>query len=157
MTISIDRLKTLLQEDLNDLAQLNEILQNERSAIKDRSTDSIQKISAEKSSLLKTIEYRAKQKAQLFVEAGHAIKAGAFEQAVVAINNTELTALWTKVNQALKHCKDQNAVNGTVVSHSLKRVNKLMNIIRGQNNKPNLYGASGREHAIGGMNSIGKA
>ncbi len=157
MTISIDKLKTLLQEDINDLAKLNEILQKERSALKDRSTDDIQTISAEKSSRLKTIEYRAKQKAQLFVAAGHSIKAGAFEQAVTAINNPELSTLWADVNQALKHCKEQNSVNGTVVSHSLKRVNKLMNIIRGQNNKPNLYGASGREHAMSGMNSIGKA
>ena len=157
MAISIDRLKTLLQEDLNDLAQLNEILQNERSALKDRSTDNIKQISSEKSSLLKTIEYRAKQKAQLFVEAGHSLKAGAFEKVVIEINNTELTSLWEKVNQALRLCKEQNTVNGTVVSHSLKRVNKLMSIIRGQNNKPNLYGASGREHAMGGMNSIAKA
>ena len=157
MTISIDRLKTLLQEDLNDLANLNEILQKERAAIKDRSTDDIQKISAEKSSSLKSIEYRAKQKAQLFVAAGYSIKAGAFEQAVVKMNNPELNTLWTEVNQALRHCKEQNTVNGTVVSHSLKRVNKLMSIIRGQNNKPNLYGSSGREHAMGGMNSIAKA
>ena len=157
MTISIDRLKALLQEDLKDLTHLSEILQKERSAIKERSTDNIKKISSEKSSSLKSIEYRAKQKAQLFVAAGYSIKAGAFERAVVEMNDPELNILWTEVNQALKHCKEQNTVNGTVVSHSLKRVNKLMSIIRGQNNKPNLYGSSGREHAIGGMNSIAKA
>jgi flagellar biosynthesis protein FlgN len=157
MAISIDRLKTLLKEDLNDLTHLNEILQKERSALKKRSTDSIQQISSEKSSSLKSIEYRAKQKARLFVEAGYSIKAGAFEKAVMETNDTELNTLWKTVNQALKHCKEQNTVNGTVVSHSLKRVNKLMSIIRGQNNKPNLYGASGREHAMGGMNSIAKA
>lgn len=157
MTILVDRLKTLLQEDLNELAQLNEILQKERSALKDRSTDDIKQISSEKSAHLKSIEYRAKQKAKLFVEAGHPIKTGAFEKAILEMNDAELNSLWKKVNKALRLCKEQNTVNGTVVSHSLKRVNKLMNIIRGQNNKPNLYGSTGRENAMGGMNSIAKA
>ncbi len=157
MPLQIDRLKALLQEDLKDLTRLSEILINERSSLEERSSTTLQQITSDKSACLKTVEYRAKEKARLFVDAGYTIKAGEFEKVVSTISDPALHALWKEVSQKLKHCKDQNTINGTVVSHSLKRVNKIMNIIRGQHNKPNLYGSSGKEHAIGGLNSIAKA
>ena len=157
MPLSIDRLKALLQEDIQDLTKLSEILNKERTALKERSTTSLKQLSSDKSSRLKTIEYRAKEKAKLFVDAGYSIKKGEFEQVISEIPDTSLQSLWRKVNIGLKFCQDQNTVNGKVVSHSLKRVNKLMDIVRGQHNKPNLYGSSGKENTMGGLNSIAKA
>ena len=157
MPLSIDRLKTLLQEDIQDLTRLSEILNKERTALKERSNTSIQTLASEKSTCIKSIEYRAKEKAMLFVDAGYQVKKGTFEKVISEIQDPSLQSLWRKVNIGLRFCQDQNTVNGKVVSHSLKRVNKLMDIIRGQHNKPNLYGSSGKENSIGGLNSIAKA
>lgn len=157
MPLSIDRLKTLLQEDIKDLTKLSSILNKERSALKERAHTSIEQLASEKSICIKSIEHRAKEKARLFIDAGYQIKKGEFERIISEIPDESLQSLWRKVNIGLKFCQDQNTVNGTVVSHSLKRVNKLMDIVRGQNTKPNLYGASGKESAIGGLNSIAKA
>lgn len=157
MPLSIDRLKTLLQEDIKDLTILSEILNKERTALKERSNTSIKQLANDKSTTIKAIEYRAKEKARLFIDAGYQIKKGEFEKIISEIPDSSLQALWRKVNIGLRFCQDQNTINGKVVSHSLKRVNKLMDIVRGQHNKPNLYGSSGKESSIGGLNSIAKA
>ncbi|WP_250658458.1 flagella synthesis protein FlgN [Alkalimarinus coralli] len=157
MPLLIDRLKTLLQEDIQDLTRLSELLNKERTALKERSNDSLKLLTSEKSSRIKSIEHRAKEKAKLFIDAGHQIRKGEFEKVIADIPDPELQALWRKVNVGLRFCQDQNTINGKVVSHSLKRVNKLMDIVRGQHNKPNLYGSSGKESSIGGLNSIAKA
>ncbi|UZE97759.1 flagella synthesis protein FlgN [Alkalimarinus alittae] len=157
MPLSIDRLKTLLQEDIQDLTRLSEILNKERTALKERSNAAIQELAIDKSTCIKSIEHRAKAKALLFVDAGYQIKKGEFEKVIAEIPDESLQSLWRKVNVGLRFCQDQNTINGKVVSHSLKRVNKLMDIVRGQSNKPNLYGSSGKESTIGGLNSIAKA
>ncbi|MFD2228785.1 flagella synthesis protein FlgN [Alkalimarinus sediminis] len=157
MPLSVDRLKTLLQDDIKDLTKLSEILNKERTALKERSNTAIQTLASEKSTCIKSIEYRAKEKAKMFVDAGYQIKKGEFEKAIAEIQDPSLQALWRKVNIGLRFCQDQNTINGKVVSHSLKRVNKLMDIVRGQHNKPNLYGSSGKENSFGGLNSIAKA
>lgn len=158
MSDVIDNLKHLLKQDIQDLDTLQQILSAEKTALKSRDSDKIQHITQNKSSLVQQIETRAKQKAKLLASSGLGVKPGKVTETLESFGDRELTELWKQSVQELKTCKDKNAVNGSVISHTLQRTAKLMSIIRGQGNKPDLYGQKGKTSSMsGGRHILGKA
>ena len=158
MSNATENLKHLLRQDLKDLEALSQILNEEKDLLGTRNSDAIQLITKNKSALVQQIEGRAKQKAKLLASSGLGIKPGAVTQTLERLGDTELSELWKQSLEALKSCKDQNSVNGSIVSHTLQRTAKLMSIIRGQGNQTNLYGQKGKAKSMqGGNHILGKA
>lgn len=157
MSQTISHLKTLLKQDINDLDTLFNLLRAEKSSLETRDNEQITRLCAHKSELVKQIDTRAKQKAKTIAGSGLGIKPGQVGAALATLGDQELSALWTTSLEKLEHCKHANQVNGAIISHSVQRTSKLMNIIRGQSNTPKLYGQQGKSQSLAAGQVIGKA
>lgn len=151
------QLKQLLRQDLTNLNALQSLLGQEQNLLKTRDSEDIKRISENKASLVKQIETHAKEKARLLASSGWGVKPGQVGETLKKLGDEELYDLWQETVSALQSCKDKNTVNGTIISHTLQRTAKLMNIIRGQNKAPNLYGQKGKTSQISGSHILGKA
>lgn len=157
MSQFIVELKSALKEDILDLDSLARLLDQEKALLKTRKSDQIKLISEHKSGLIKKIEMRGKTKAKLFAKSGLGIRPGQVETALLSLKDDELSKLWTESRNKLTSCKEQNLVNGAIINQSLNRTSRLMNILRGKNKAPNLYGQRGKEQSYAGSQRIGKA
>ena len=157
MSTFIPDLKNTLKQDISDLDTLLKLLSTERTLLQTRKSDEIDAISKHKSSLVNQIELRAKAKAKLFASSGLGVRPGKVEETLRTLNDDELTSLWNVSRDKLALCKERNLVNGAIINRSLSRTTKLMNILRGKSNAPNLYGQKGREQSYAGTQRIGKA
>lgn len=157
MAINGIHLKQLLNLDLVDLKQLEKTLEIERKVLASNQAALIQKASQEKQRILTSIKARAKEKTRLIIQSGLPVKAGHITEAIDSVNDKELSLLWKAVSEKLERCKEQNLVNGKIVSISLQRTTKAMSIVRGQHNKPNLYGSKGSQQSLNTSSMIGKA
>jgi len=152
-----DQLKLYLKQDISDLSTLRILLDQEKESLKVRDNNLIEKLSQQKSQLVQQIESRSKLKARLIASSGMGTRPGEVESSLNTLNDDELMCLWKESRHKLVDCKEQNSVNGTIISRSLQRTNRLMMIVRGQNKTQNLYGDQGKEQNYGGSKRIGSA
>ncbi len=157
MSQFISELKATLHQDISNLDTLSELLNEEKAQLRVRNSKAIDAISKRKTELVKQIEVSAKHKAKLFSASGLGIRPGQVTGAIHALGDEELSSLWRTSREKLESCKEMNHINGTVISRSLQRTQKLMSIIRGQGKSPNLYGQSGKEQRFGSGQQLGKA
>jgi len=153
----IEQLKNLLKQDIVELNTLSKLLETEKETLKTRNSDQIEAISKSKSQIVHNLESRAKLKAKLIAKSGLGIRPGEVESKLTTLNDNELIELWQSSRNKMTLCKDLNYINGNIITRTLQRTNKLMMIVRGQNNKQNLYGQKGKEHSYAGSHRIGQA
>jgi len=152
-----EQLKNLLKQDIVDLNTLSKLLKTEKDILKTRNSTQIETIAKSKAQAVQSLESRAKMKAKLIAKSGLGIRPGEVEKTLSTLNDNELITLWQSSRQKLSLCKDENYINGSIITRSLQRTNKLMMIVRGQNNSQNLYGQQGKEHNYTGSQRIGQA
>lgn len=152
-----EELKKLLKQDIADLIALNSLLEQEKITLTTRNTQKINQLAAHKSQTVTQLESRAKLKAKLMTSSGLGIRPGQVEEKLAELNDSELMKLWQESREKLSTCQQQNTINGSIISQSRQRVSKLMTIIRGQNNTPNLYGQQGKAQSFNSSHRIGKA
>jgi flagella synthesis protein FlgN len=152
-----DQLKTLLKQDISDLNNLTSLLELEKETLKTRNSSEIESIAKQKSTVVQTLEARSKLKARSIARSGLGIRPGQVEKSLSALDDAELLQLWQSSQKKLAHCKDRNQVNGGIIAQSLQRTNRLMTIIRGQHNAPNLYGQQGKAKSYTDSHKIGSA
>ena len=150
-------LKKLLKQDIIDLTTLTSLLEQEKITLTTRNTQKINQLAEHKSQTINQLEARAKLKAKLIANSGLGIRPGQVEEKLSTLNDQELMILWKDSRDQLSACQEQNAVNGSIITQSRQRVTKLMDIIRGQNKVPNLYGQQGKTQAFNSTHRIGKA
>jgi len=153
----VNELKALLRQDLADLDLLNTRLTEETEALKQRDAGSIKSLASAKSQLVNTIETRAKAKAKILGHPEIGVRPGQVSAGVAQLLDTELTELWQTSLENLENCQSINKVNGLVITRSLQRTQKIINIVRGQSTAPKLYGNQGNEVAYSGSQGIAKA
>jgi len=153
----IEQLKNLLKQDIVELDNLSKLLETEKETLKTRNSTQIEAIAKSKSQTVQNLESRAKLKAKLIAKSGLGIRPGEVESKLATLNDNELIKLWQSSRKKLTHCKDLNYINGNIITRTLQRTNKLMMIVRGQNNSQNLYGQKGKEHNYASSHRIGQA
>lgn len=151
------QLKSLLQKDLTDLANLKKTLSEEATALKERNSEKIAQFARLKGSLVKQVEDRARAKVKLITASGAKIEAGKVKNGIDALGDNELSQLWADSLLQLDECKQLNQINGLVIERSRSRNQKIMDMVRGQHTKPKLYGNKGGEQAYASANTIAKA
>jgi len=157
MSQFIEQLKHLLKQDISELSNLNKLLETEKETLKTRNSQQIQTITSSKQQIIQSLESRGKLKAKLIAQSGLGIRPGEVETTLKTLNDKELIDLWRSSREKLSTCKDKNHVNGSIITRTLGRTNKLMSIVRGQNNSQKLYGQQGKERSYSGNQIIGLA
>jgi len=152
-----EQLKHLLKQDISELCNLHTLLETEKETLKTRNSLQIQAIAKSKHQIIQSLESRAKLKAKLIAKSGLGIRPGEVETTLKSLNDQELMNLWQSSRDKLAECKDKNHINGSIITRTLSRTNKLMSIVRGQNNSQKLYGQQGKESSYSGSQIIGQA
>ena len=152
-----EQLKHLLKQDISELNNLNRTLDAEKETLKSRNSNQIQAIANSKQQIIQSLESRAKLKAKLIAKSDLGIRPGEVENTLKTLNDDELITLWQASREMLSTCKDKNHINGSIITRTLTRTNKLMSIIRGQNSSQKLYGQKGKESSYSGRQIIGQA
>jgi flagella synthesis protein FlgN len=145
MTITVRTLIECLQQDDKDLKQLEAVLKKENEALRTRDLKVMEDVLKIKTSLLSAIEQRAKHKTDILIALGFQPQRMTLDIFLSQLNNDPLKRVWAYLRQKLQDCKTLNSINGKVVSHSQIRVNKMMQIVRGQNTQAGLYTATGKQ------------
>jgi flagella synthesis protein FlgN len=152
-----EQLKHLLNQDISELNNLNRTLDAEKETLKTRDSKKIQATANSKQQIIQSLESRAKLKATLIAKSGLGIRPGEVETTLKTLNDEELITLWQSSRDLLSTCKDKNHINGSIITRTLTRTNKLMSIVRGQNSSQKLYGQQGKESSYSGRQIIGQA
>lgn len=157
MAYSDDLLKQL-DNDVHTLKQLKEMLDQEQDALKVNDLETLQRIHPEKHTCLEQLRHSARQKVHLLVQMGFRPDSGIeTSQFIQSLGKNALTERWQQAHQALAECQFVNEVNGRVIAHLQRRVERLTTIIRGQDAQPKLYGKEGRETGLGGSMLVASA
>ena len=156
-TIACQQLQALLNDDLTDLKSLQTLLSQETEALKVRSSADVTEIAQQKDTLIKALRSRAKRKASTIQAADKTIKPGEAGKFIASLKNRQLSTLHSAVNEQLALCQEKNLVVGRVLHNAKLRNEKLLTILRGQNNHDNLYAKQGQTQAINSTRSIAQA
>lgn len=156
MASSEDLLRQL-DADISVLDQLHTLLHKEQEALQTTQVDVIQAIHPEKSACLDRLRDSARQKVHLLVQMGFRPDSGDTSGFIRGLGDERLTQRWHQAQESLKECQFANEVNGRVIAHLQRRVERLAEIIRGGASHPKLYGKAGQTTGLGGSMIVASA
>ena len=135
-----------VEEAQEVLSQLNDLLFQEREALKQRDASGVHQLLAKKTSLLEKLEHNGMERNQALHNAGfEANDQGArdYLQQQAPEKMPELGVQWEGLKTALENCQEANTVNGRIIHRSRQQINLLLDIMRGQPDNPRLYTQTG--------------
>ncbi len=157
MTIALKTLIQFLDDDIQDLTLLTQVLDEEKNALQSRDLTLLEQNQLQKQHYLQRMEQRAQAK-QSYLERASAPKTPpAFSLLIKVSSNEALKEKWQTVQSLLERCQSANIVNGKIISHSQRRVGKMMDIVRGRTNQPTLYGSEGKQQSMAAGYMLAKA
>lgn len=154
---NIDELNDLLKQDVQQLATLLNVLEQEKDLLAGADVKTLASVTREKNHHLNEIRERAKVKIRLLVAIGFRPDQGDPSRFLRSAGLDETVALWEEASARLGHCQSLNQANGRVISHLQKRLSKLTEIFRGATGQDKLYGAKGQEEAVSHRNVLASA
>ncbi len=153
----IELLSKLLHQDLAELDTLSRLLDDEKDAVRRRDVAQLQQLADAKQKLIGNLEQRAKNKATLLAKSPLKVRPGEVRDKLASLNNAELLKLWDEAYKSMAHCKQRNLLNGKIISLSLQRTHRLMDLLRGQGNQVTTYGNKGNSQHASGSTTIARA
>jgi len=157
MNATPDQVKFNIETDIHACQELLKLMESERVALKERDVDSLQNIIDDKSTNLMKLESNARQRSQW---AALSQQTGPMEKSWVNIiesTNPTMLPRWQELKENLQLCRNQNEINGKLLSRNQQIFTRLLNVVRGQSDAPNLYNQSGARMNGGQNQSIGEA
>jgi len=152
------QLAQTITDDIPRCESLVELLNSEREALKDKDIEQLETILKNKDLFLSQLESSARLRAQLV--STMSVNASPEETVEALIKNTHSDTLrsnWKKLKGLLKTCHEQNEINGKIMSRNKKTYGKLLEILRGQSQAPNLYTQKGAASARSSGYQLGEA
>jgi flagella synthesis protein FlgN len=124
-----DALGAVLGDMQQSIAQLTQVLEDERTALNAGNSDALDEAGASKQKLMLQLEQLDAERQQLSREAPAAA--------------AKLEAPWAQVLQALRRCQQLNQSNGRAVNQRLGQVRQALSILTGHAGETGLYGPTG--------------
>jgi flagellar biosynthesis protein FlgN len=141
------KIRSLIQADIASAQQLLVALKSEREALQQRDYLRVTDIIASKTNILDLLESHSIQRQQLIKEAGLRCQGNTMEEQwadlIKIIADPALQADWEHLLQALRDCRHANSVNGKMIARGQQSLGRLLNILRGQIDTPELYNQKG--------------
>ncbi len=150
----------LIEEARTLLAQLDEILLQERESIKERTPSDLEQLLKNKKLLLEALEHNNIERSKVLTAAGFEVSesgAQSYFKQQSSSDSIKLSEAWDVLKTSLEKCKNANLVNGKIINRSRQQVDLLLDIMRGQSNSPRLYTQAGSSSAISRQQPLAKA
>jgi flagella synthesis protein FlgN len=134
----------LFEEDIAHADRLCELIDAEFDALQTRELERLQTVLAEKQPLLALLDQHARIRSDLLRQAQlSADRTGLEELAARSPEGDRLLKSSHALNEGLDRCREKNLRNGRLINANQAAVGKLLGILRGGNDTPNLYDRRG--------------
>lgn len=147
----------LLDSDIETCTRLAGLLEQEFTALNERSLEVLQQLLSEKQPLLESLGRHATRRSQILAQAGLPADANGFSTfASRSSQSAQLQASHTRLHALMEQCQTANLRNGRLIRTNQVSVGSALNIIRG-NDGPSLYDSSGSTAYKGMQRSFTRA
>jgi len=149
----------LIKQEEQNVQQLEQLLQQEKSALLQREFQHLQQHLQQKRQLLAVLEKNASQRQQLLQLTQLPATADGWRQLLWRTDQSgQATQRWEQLETLLRRCHGLNAVNEKLTHRTHMAASQMMDILRGAHNQPKLYTDTGaRQRSDGGQRTLGKA
>ncbi len=145
----------LVDQDLTTGLALLHLLEKEQEALQERDNECLRELLEEKTSLLNTLDAGALQRSEILTDLKQPTDKFAWESLIDALGNKDLKERWQSLKETINQCQQLNDVNGKIIARRQQTVQSLLQIIRGEDARQNLYSQSGSTYSTGLGGSTG--
>lgn len=140
--ISASEIERHITRDIESCKVLLQLLHAERDALRERQLDLLEDILQNKAEHLQSLENSAQQRAQWLGSSGSGGPPLEYRwNSLLAEHAPHLQPHWKSLRELLQSCQAENEVNGKMLGRSQQTLNRVLGLLRGQNDSPTLYGA----------------
>lgn len=139
----------LLGKHLSQVKSMLEILRLEHTALIRRDLVSFDNIVLRKQAQIRSLEEIEPSLSPIHALIGKNSAGKNMESFIANIESnplkTQFQSLWKDLRETLTQCNNQNKINNRILHNSRSNLQQAIDILRGENSQPNLYGASGKQ------------
>lgn len=146
-----------LRQDISACRNLLTLLESERQALKTRNPEQLEEVIQNKTVLLLHLEQSAKQRSQWVTQSGAGQKTETVWLGLLHKLDPSLEKIWVEFRDMLKVCQEQNEINGKLLARNQQVFDRLLAIVRGQNENSPLYTAKGNRGGGYNFQKLGEA
>jgi len=153
-------LQVLIDHELATYGTLQDLFIQERQLLTDRDFAELAEVLTRKQALINRLEICSKTRAALLSEAGYSVDREGLEAMFMTMNaNTKVATeeAWTELNTRVAECRRLNEINARIAHRGHLNNVHVLDILRGEPNKPKLYGPSGAAKGTSTTDSITRA
>lgn len=146
MLAAAERLQALIQREVDSLAVLLVLLNEEHAALKVKDTDGVVSISERKRGQIELLEACAAEKAALLDEANFPTDKRGMTSYLARFPSPMRESLeqqWRVVEERLLNCQQQNQVNGLLLDATYRNTQKALSLLLGNASQSNTYNKQG--------------
>lgn len=152
MTVNVSpkiaqQLLTVMERDLALATQLKSLLQEEKNNLQQRQYSAYQQVIKDKTQVLVQLDHADNERKQIMSSMGFSADRDGFFQFLRHVPSSwkeKYSACWEQLSDTMNTCARLNQVNGKILAHSQSAMERLMHVIRGTHNQPNIYRSNGR-------------
>lgn len=140
----IAMLVDLLANQRANVTALLELLNQERSALRQNDTAELEVLAAEKETQIGNIDANDQRRVTLLKAAGYENNQAGMQQLIARLGNEPvLLDTWNGLLDDLTECKKLNEINGGSIELVKRHLQRAISIVNGQSQSPSLYNDSG--------------
>ncbi len=144
-------IEALLKRQLATIFSFNELLQEEHAALMARQLESLSELNGKKERLTNELEkIEQEQQSLLITTSGSGNRAPTIDEYIATLppqRALSTTEIYKKFRDAVTKCRDQNQINGQIISANRQTAERTLAILRGElGPEEAIYGAEG--HSI---------
>lgn len=157
-SLNADEILRHIESDITLCTQLLSTLQEEQSALKNRDVEAVEALIEKKVPILEALEQSAKLRQSWSLTAGSSEHDEAqWTTMLSSLGNSPVKKQWDKLKSLYAQVRDQNEINGKLLSRHQGTLNRLLDIMRGKTASPSVYNATGYSSSKSQSNTLGEA
>lgn len=146
---NVHELIDLLGRHLKQVKIMLDILQQENTALEKRDLSNFDAIVLRKQQQIRLLEEMEPDLTPIHALIGKPSEGNGMDSFISKIDNKSIKlqfqSLWNDLRETLTNCDNQNLINNRILQSSRINIQQAIDILRGENSIPNLYGSSGKQ------------
>ena len=148
-----DYIADYLDKGEQQVAQLMQLLQDERDCISKNDGDRLARIAQDKQKLAQEIQDHTQQCEDSLHQAGFGNDNDSLRNYIERCAQP-LVVRWQSLQKQLKQCQTENRINGKLLTNSQRRIKQALAILQGKPVEEDLYGKAGKAVTTSSGNSL---
>lgn len=158
MSLDTNFLREMIVQDSAAIAQLKQLLEQERGLLEQRKQDKLHQIIEQKTLLADQLNLSTKQRQQILETLGLPANAKGWDL-FLQRNASTMPFIndWRLLVTEFEECQKMNDINGKMVARSQQTLSHLLDLLRGKGVAPSLYTAQGTKAQYTSSYTVAKA